>query len=416
MVEDEKQYQKVKAFRGDLDDLKAVVMYGGEPVSPGITTWQKLMEIGRAESDSELEERLRNMAINECCFLVYTSGTTGSPKGVMLSHDNLTFSAHMVVDNYELTVGGGERFISYLPLSHVAANVVDVFTVGAALACCYFADKDALKGSLVNTLREVRPTYFFGVPRVWEKIQEKMVAVGKANTGVKKALGDWAKRTGYDHSKKVMEVKKTKLSSSNAIRYSIIIRCIFQGNGTTSVQYLLANMLVYSAVKKSLGLDACKAAASAAAPLSKSTLEYFSSLDLRIIECYGMSEAGAQIGSTPSRLKFGTIGHTFRGTYTKLMDPKDDAYSTHSDDSSNSGKEQKSGEICLRGRNVMMGYLGQPEKTAEAIDPDGWLHSGDVGTIDDEGFISVTGRMKEILITAGGENVPPIIIEEEIKA
>jgi len=377
VVEDEKQYAKIKAFRDELPHLKAVVMYGADPISENVVSWKRLQQIGKQDTDDELHQRLRNMAINECCHMVYTSGTTGPPKGVMLSHDNLTMTGQITYDTYDLDQQEGDRYVSYLPLSHVAANAVDVFASLKARFAVYFADKDALKGSLINTLREVRPTYFFAVPRVWEKFEEAMVAIGRKNTGVKKVLVDWAKRVGSEHNQKILE-----------------------GNGVTSWRYLVANQLVYSTVKQSLGLDRVKKVASAAAPLSKETTEFFSSLDIRIIEIYGMSETcGPGCGTTLDHMKFGTIGRAMDHTEAKINEPGDDGV----------------GELCIRGRSVMMGYKDKPEKTLETIDEDGWVRSGDLGKLDKQGFFAVTGRIKELLITSGGENIPPFLIEDNIK-
>merc|ERR1740129_2285357 len=180
-----------------------IVQYTGKPSAPGVLSWDELLDIGDGEEDEALETRITGLAPNLCCHLVYTSGTTGPPKGVMLSHDNLTYTSRTLADVYQLK-DMEERFVSYLPLSHVAANIMDIFMVIQCLGTLYFANKDALKGTLTTTLKEAKPTVFFGVPRVWEKIREKMVEVGKANTGVKKAVGIWAKKTGLDHNRAVI--------------------------------------------------------------------------------------------------------------------------------------------------------------------------------------------------------------------
>lgn len=384
VVEDDKQLAKVLAVRDALPNLKVVVQYLGTPTKEGVMSWKDLMELGAAEGEEELEARLDKAAPNLCCHLVYTSGTTGPPKGVMLSHDNLTFTARTLVEHYGLQ-HTQERFVSYLPLSHVAANIMDIFMTVTCAGTLYFANRDALKGTLTTTLKEAKPTVFFGVPRVWEKIREKMVEVGKSNTGVKKAVGIWAKKTGLDHN-----------------------RAMIGGRETNSLSFKVANKLVYKKVKEALGFGQTHSFFSAAAPISADVIDYFLSLDIKILEIYGMSEiSGPQTGNDYQHYRVGTIGKDLPGFHTKL-----DSHSVENSEVCPSG----GGELCMRGRNVFMGYLRDPEKTREAFDSDGWHHSGDVGTVDTEMYYTVTGRIKEIIITAGGENIPPIIIEDMVKA
>ncbi|XP_023331008.1 long-chain-fatty-acid--CoA ligase ACSBG2 [Eurytemora carolleeae] len=382
IVEDHTQLSKILAIRDKLPNLLHIVQYSGEPTEAGVLSWSQLMEVGKKEKDTELEARLKNLAPNLCCHLVYTSGTTGPPKGVMLSHDNLTFTARTLVEHYGLT-WGEERLVSYLPLSHVAANIMDLFMFTSCAGTIYFANRDALKGTLISTLKEAKPTIFFGVPRVWEKVREKMLLVGKANTGIKKAVGIWAKKTGLEHN-------KARLS----------------GRKSAKLSYKLADKIVFSKIKDELGFSQTHSFFSAAAPLAQEVIDYFLSLNIRIWEIYGMSEiSGPQTGNDNTNYRPGTIGKDLAGFHTKL-------------DRNSAGVSEicpEGGELCMRGRNVFMGYLGNQEKTLEVFDGDGWHHSGDVGKQDQDGFFIITGRIKEILITAGGENVPPFIIENMVK-
>jgi len=382
VVEDQKQLAKILEVRESLPELRHIIQYTGTPTTEGVLSWKQLLELGRKQEEKELDARLERMGPNLCCHLVYTSGTTGPPKGVMLSHDNLTFTARTLCNHYGL-LDMQERFVSYLPLSHVAANIMDIFMATQCLGTVYFANRDALKGTLVSTLKEAHPTVFFGVPRVWEKVQEKMIQVGKANTGFKKAFGSWAKKTG-------LEYNKAKLGGRNGAKLS----------------FKIADKMVFSKVKEELGFGQTHSFFSAAAPISRDVLDYFMSLDIKILEIYGMSEiSGPQTGNSYDKLKPGTIGKDLEGFHSRL-------------DKSAPGAAEVcpgAGELCMRGRNVFMGYLGNEEKTREAFDADGWHHSGDVGTVDSEGFYTITGRIKEILITAGGENVPPFIIEDMVK-
>jgi len=384
VVEDDSQLQKILAVKSELPDLKAIIQYTGKPKHEGVLSWQELLEKGKNESDEALDQRLKQVCINQCCHLVYTSGTTGPPKAAMLTHDNLTYTATCTTQAYQLKDKGQEKVVSYLPLSHIAASLMDIFVMMICQGSTYFADKGALKGTLTTTLKEVVPTLFFGVPRVYEKIQEKMLEVGRANKGLKKQIGQWAKKTGLEHNQNVLN--GTGMSMSSELKYKI------------------ADKVVFQKVKTALGVQKCKSFFVAAAPISNETLAYFMSLDIRIFDIYGMSEcAGPQTFNCKEYQKLGSIGRTLPGCQTKI--------STIGD-----GEEDSiSGEILMQGRNVMMGYLNQPEKTDEAITKSGWLRSGDLGTVDDAGFFKITGRAKEILITAGGENIAPIPIEDSIK-
>ena len=253
------------------------------------------------------------------------------------------------------------------------------------LGCAtYFCQPDALKGSLTVTMREVKPTVFFGVPRVWEKVQEKLLQLARQTVGIKKSLATWAKGLGLEHCK----------------------RAQFGGQGGAPFGYGCANSLILMKIKEALGLDQCKGNFTAAAPIAPETLWYFATLDIPVYEVFGQSECtGPHTVSCTGSWKVGTCGRPMRGTVSKI-DPA-------------------TGELCYRGRHIFMGYMYMPDKTAETIDAEGYLHSGDVAEFDDDndanvrapsGFMRITGRIKELIITAGGENVPPVLIENEMKA
>ncbi|XP_066603794.1 very long-chain-fatty-acid--CoA ligase bubblegum isoform X2 [Prorops nasuta] len=372
VVEDAKQLEKILEIKKNLPLLKAIIQYDGIVQEKNVYSWSELLEIGKNESDDKLESVLKTIAANECCTLVYTSGTVGNPKGVMLSHDNLLHNARGIIKYVDLK-SGCEVIVSFLPLSHVAAQVVDIFTSLYMGGTIYFADKNALKGSLVDTLTVARPTAFLGVPRVWEKIYEKMQEVARNNGPIKTWIANWAKAQGLQYN----------MNKMNGIDYK-------------HWGYVIAKWLVFNKVKAALGLDRCKLFATAAAPLSTEVKKYFMSLDIPIMEAYGMSEcSGAHTLSTEKKYRLGSVGCVMKGLKTKL------------DNLDNTGE----GEICMAGRHIFMGYLNDPEKTKEAKDEEGWLHSGDLGRIDIDRFLYVTGRIKELIITAGGENIPPVHIE-----
>ncbi|XP_026677759.1 very long-chain-fatty-acid--CoA ligase bubblegum [Diaphorina citri] len=198
VVEDDKQLEKILKVKAQCPKLKAIVQYEGKPDKPGVISWDELMELGRAAPDESLDRVLETIATNECCTLVYTSGTEGASKPVMLSHDNITFNAACIIQYFKLE-SAALSVISFLPLSHIAAQTVDIYSVMTVAATLWFADKNALKGSLINTLLEVRPHVFLAVPRVWEKIHEKLMAVGKQTTGVKRWIANYAKSTSLQH-------------------------------------------------------------------------------------------------------------------------------------------------------------------------------------------------------------------------
>jgi len=383
VVDDSKQMDKIKQIRHKLPHLKAAIQTQ-PPYAPyvkredGYYRWAELEEMDVEDVKPELEKRLSETYVNECCCLVYTSGTVGSPKGVMLSHDNLTFDAYTIGMRLPCFVPGNETIVSYLPLSHVAAQMVDIIMTLTYGVTVYFADKDALKGSLVNTLQEARPTRLLGVPRVYEKIMEKMVQVGGNAPAVLRMLAQWAKASTLQHH---LDLQANRPSNS--------------------WQYKVAKNLVLTKIKQKLGLNRCMSLVTAAAPISVDVKKYFMSLDLPLMEAFGMSEtSGAHTLTAPDPPNFETIGRPLDGCETKIENPD----------------EKKQGEILMRGRHVFMGYINEEAKTKEALDEDGWNHSGDVGYLDDNGFMYITGRIKELLITAGGENIPPVHIEHLVKS
>lgn len=266
----------------------------------------------------------------------------------MLSHDNIYWSAMTLIKAGKLRPKV-EVGISYLPLSHIAGLLCDMFMGIFSMATVVFADKMALKGTLVETLKEARPTAFFGVPRVWEKIMEGMQDKGRAANGLKKRVAIACKNAGMKYH---LQNRKT-------------------------LMYAVGKKAIYGKVREALGLDRCRLFCSSAAPVGHETLKFFLGFDIVIREGYGMSEtAGAHCVMVCDKPKLGCVGQTYAGAETKLTNQAVDG----------------NGEICMRGRNLMMGYLNREDKTTEAIDNDGWLHSGDIGSMDPEGYVYITGK------------------------
>uniref|UniRef100_A0A1S4GYP3 long-chain-fatty-acid--CoA ligase n=2 Tax=gambiae species complex TaxID=44542 RepID=A0A1S4GYP3_ANOGA len=382
VVDDAKQMEKICSIRQNLPHLKTVIQTM-PPYAPyvkrddGFYRWSELEEMNVDDVEEEFNRRLANIAINQCCCLVYTSGTVGNPKGVMLSHDNFTWDSYAIGKRLHQIRYAEEVLVSFLPLSHVAAQMVDIFLTLQFACTVYFADKDAMKGTLLHTLQEAKPTRMLAVPRVYEKIQEKMLAIGAQSGAAKKLVAGWAKSVTLQHHLDAME-----------------------GKPTNSWQYRLVKNYILSKVKDALGFSRCLTLATAAAPMDRETKKYFMSLDLPIMEAFGMSEtSGAHSLTAPDSYNFDTIGKPLGGCETKIDKPD----------------ERGHGEICMRGRHVLMGYIGEEGKTREAVDDDGWMHSGDVGYLDEAGFMYITGRIKELIITAGGENIPPVHVENLVK-
>lgn len=375
VVENESQLKKIMQIRAELPKLKAIVQWLGQvPNEPGVYSWEAFLNLGNGVPQEQVQARIEAQKPTQVCTLIYTSGTTGPPKAVMLSHDNCTWTTEAL--NVVLNATPVDTFVSYLPLSHIAAQMCDIYVPAAFGASVYFAKPDALKGSLGETLKEVRPTIFLGVPRVWEKIADKMKEIGKSSGTVRRYIAQWARSVG--------------LYGGYAL----------QRNAQVPWGWWLANTVVFNKVRQALGLDRARLLGTAAAPISKETLDFFLSLNIPIYEIYGMSETtGPQTATYPGHLRTGSAGIAIPGTEMKIENP--DA--------------EGNGEICWRGRHVFLGYMKNDQATAEAVDAEGFLHSGDIGKLDADGFLYITGRIKELIITAGGENIPPVILEEEIK-
>eukprot|EP00117_Sycon_ciliatum_P028595 scpid46201/ scgid22946/ Long-chain-fatty-acid--CoA ligase ACSBG2; Acyl-CoA synthetase bubblegum family member 2 len=378
IVENAHQLGKILQILDSCSKVKAIVQYKGEVKEEqkrdNVFTWTDFLEQGKDVTDADLDERIEAQKPENVCTLIYTSGTTGNPKAVMVTHDNITWTGRALAATAD--VSHTDRIITYLPLSHVAAQVNDIHSPLSVGASVHFAQPDALKGSLRKTLHAVHPTLFLGVPRVWEKIEVGLRSQMDATGGVKGAIGRWARGIGLEGG------------------YSK------QKGGETPFGWWFANKMVFETIKQKMGLDECRGMYTAAAPISKSTLEFFLSVGIPIFEVYGMSECtGPQTISREGMHRLGSCGAKMNGTEMKILSPDEDG----------------NGEICYRGRHIFLGYLNNEEKTREAVDEEGWLHSGDIGKVDEDGFLHITGRLKELLITAGGENVAPVPIENKMK-
>ena len=391
-VEDDTQRAKIEEVLAQLPKLKCIVQWGGnlsalpkETSCPTegtkqipVYTWDAWMDLGKDVSQSAVDARIEDTNPGECCSLIYTSGTTGPPKAVMISHDNAVWTCH-AGENCMGGVDNDDRIISYLPLSHIAAQIMDCVTPVLTGLRIYFALPDALKGTLAIQLQAIRPTTFFGVPRVWEKIYEKMMQVAKTP----------AKNCKERQIKKIAKWAKGQAFRRNlAAQYGCTSRM-------PKRRYRVAHKIL-SKVHEKLGLDQCRGCFTGAAPIQRQILDYFASIDLPIYEIFGQSEcSGPHTMNYPGYWKMGTCGQPLRGTETRI--------------------DKDTGELQYRGRHIFMGYLKNAEATSSTISREGWLCSGDQAKLDGDHFLSITGRLKELIITAGGENIPPVLIEDEMK-
>jgi long-chain acyl-CoA synthetase len=284
----------------------------------------------------------------------------------MLSHHNLAWTADLAVTLVEQS--DEDCGLSYLPLSHIAEQMFTIHGPITAGGKVYFAESVE---KMPDNLKEVQPTIFFGVPRVWEKFHAGVSAKLKDATGIKAALVSFARDVGTRASE--AHCRGEELGGLHALRYK------------------LANKLIFSKLKPALGLGRARICVSGAAPIAPDVLEFMASLDVVIHEVYGQSEdCGPTTFNLPGITRFGTVGQRIEGIEVKIAED---------------------GEILVRGPNVFMGYYKDEAATAEALDADGWLHSGDLGSFSRSGYLTITGRKKDIIITAGGKNIAPKNIE-----
>jgi long-chain acyl-CoA synthetase len=372
LVENEAQWAKIASVRDELPHLRHVITMRGTAVDdPMVLGWDDFLARGdKTPAERALDQRLDDLRPDTVSTYIYTSGTTGRPKAVMLTQDNMAWTARQACELASCT--HGDRVVSYLPLSHVAEQMFTIHISAVAGYPVYYAESlDKLNANLV----EVRPTIFFGVPRVWEKFHAGVVEKLAENTGLKAKL----------------------IEAATALGRRVVPRRYGQALGVSipdGFRYVAFEKLVYSKVQDGLGLDAARMCVSGAAPVSQEVLEFFAGFGLPIYEVYGQSEdCGPTTFNHPGRMRFGTVGPAFPGVEVKIADD---------------------GEIIVRGRNVFAGYAKDPEATAEAL-ADGWLHTGDLGEFDADGFLSITGRKKDIIITAGGKNVAPKLLEGGIR-
>jgi len=372
LVSDREQLAKALTVKKALPNLRIVTMdCPAEPASD-VMTFDEVMKLGEASplSDADYEERWRSIQPNDWASIIYTSGTTGDPKGAILSHRNFTSNVEAAQD--VLTFQPGDVILSFVPLNHVMGRLADHYlplSCGATVA--YVESLRRLRQNLV----EVKPHYMVLVPRVFELFQEGLLGHIAKEPSFKQKLFHWALSVGKRRFERV--AKRRGLSP--------LLAC----------QWWLASRLVFRKIRERLGLERLKFFSSGSAPLPQATAEFFSAIGLTILEGYGLTETSPLVAvNRPSWVKFGTVGLPVKGVEVKIAED---------------------GEILVRGPNVMQGYYNRPKETAEAIDKEGWLHTGDIGELDEDGFLKITDRKKDLLVLAIGKKVAPQPIENRLK-
>ncbi len=371
VVENAQQWEKIARMRDQLPALRRVVlMRGAAPIDdPLVSTWEEFLATADAVDDAEIDRRVESLEPAGLATLIYTSGTTGPPKGVMLSHENLAWTAGIAADLVKARPG--DVMLSYLPLSHIAEQMFSIHGAATRGLVLYFAE--AME-KVPENLREAQPDVFFGVPRIWEKFHTVVSGRMREATGAKAVVARWARAVATD--------VHTLLDRGDAVPAWL------------AAQHALANRLVFAKFKAAVGLARARVCVSGAAPVDRDVLAFFTSLDLPVREVYGQSEGtGPTSFNRVGETRLGTVGMPLPGVTVRIADD---------------------GEILVQGPNVFLGYFKDAAATAATLD-DGWLRSGDLGELDEAGYLKITGRKKEILITSGGKNITPKNIEEDLK-
>ena len=371
-AEDQKQLAKLKQEQARLPRIRQVVLFDGEGDGGWVLSLEDLKRRGReqkARTPGELQGRKTQARREELATILYTSGTTGVPKGVMITHDNMLFAAEVVVGTGLLS--REDSHLLFLPFAHSFAQIIKAawFSSGMTMIFAESVDK------LVDSAGETGPTILSAVPRVYEKAFNTVVTSGMANPGLQGALFRMAMR-----------------------EFELYAKAKEKGESYSSLAFAIARKLVFSKVRERLSKrfgGRIAAFVSGGAPLARKIAYFFDLLGFHVLEGYGLTETIALTSvNLPGQNKLGTVGRPFPGVEVKIA---------------------ADGEILERGRNVMRGYLGQPEATAEVIDKDGWFHTGDIGEIDPDGYLKITDRKKDLIKTSGGKYIAPQAIENALK-
>ena len=372
VVSDQEQLEKIRGVRGDLPSLRHVIICDGDPGED--LSFDALVEEGRQIEESQGREKfdqlLKSPKPDDLATIVYTSGTTGDPKGAMLTHGNLT--SNVVAAGELLPMREGDIALCILPLTHILERMVDFVLLNRG---CGIAYNDDLT-NVAQSLQEIRPHFFAAVPRLYEKMQARILDTVAEAPKVRQMIFDWAIGVGKKRLPYVVEDREDEMP------------------GTLKLKSALAKKLVFGKIVDRLG-GRVRFMISGGAPLSAELAAFFVGAGLQIYEGYGLTETSPVIAvNYPGHRRLGTVGPVI---------PKVEVHIA------------EDGEILTRGPHVMKGYWNKPEATAEAIDEDGWFHTGDIGHIDEDGFLKITDRKKDIIVNAYGKNIAPQPLEGMLK-
>ncbi|MBB2915271.1 long-chain acyl-CoA synthetase [Streptosporangium becharense] len=357
----------------DLPGLRRIIMLEDAPSGDRFLSWDDFLALGRerlAADPAAVEARWRAVTAEDTITVLYTSGTTGNPKGVPLTHANVFFEVAATNRMANLPTKGTQ--VSYLTYAHIAERVLSLYLPLFKLSHVYFCTDLAQLGTVLG---QVKPVLFFGVPRVWEKMMARLQALLATQP----------------------EEQQENVRAAMAAGLAYIEACQYGRTPSPEVRaaYEQADASLLSIIRSLIGFDNAGWLATAAAPMPLEVQRFFAGLGLKVLDVYGMTETtGAFTANAPDRFKLGTVGPAGPGVEVRIAED---------------------GEILTRSPANTRGYLNRPEATAELLDEDGWLHTGDVGSIDEDGFISIVDRKKELIITSGGENISPANIENHLK-
>ena len=373
-VGEREHLEKVLQVRGDIPNLREVVIFDDlESPAEGVLNLKKVMEAGGGyDGKAEFDARIRDIKPSDLATIIYTSGTTGDPKGVMLSHSNIISNVNQLYSVDPELFKEEHTLLSFLPLSHSFERTVGYYSaLNAGKKVCFAEDFS----KILQNMQEVRPTLIVSVPRLYEKIHAGILAKVSQAPPVKKALFNWAMSLARKNLPYICNDRPRK--------------------GLFAIQYALADKIIFSKLKAALGMDRLRFALSGGGPLSVSDAEFFLGMGIKVCEGFGLTETSPVThGNKPDHIKPGTVGPALKDTLVKIGE---------------------GGEVLIKGPQVMMGYYKNEEATKEVFTEDGYFRTGDIGEIDSEGYLKITGRIKDIIVTSGGKNISPQNIENSLK-
>ena len=376
-VENEEQLDKWLRFKDNARDLIKVIVWDTEGLrqfkDPMVMTFDELLALGQKASEENPEmfdQRIAEIEPEDLAALIYTSGTTGPPKGAMLTHRNCLWMGHAITTNNPME--GTDEIMSFLPLCHIFEQL---FTVLAHISVGHIVNFIESPDTIAENMIEISPTVGHAVPRIWEKYFSVIM--------IRMADATWFKRLVFYNALKIGKNRAKLAMNFKPVPFYL------------EFLYKLAYLTVFRKLKERMGFDRIRIAYSGAAPIAPDILYFFQSIGVNLVEGYGQTEGtGVTTTARIGRVKFGTVGEPLDGVQVKIADD---------------------GEILVKSPGVFKGYFKNPKATAETI-VDGWLHSGDVGEIDEDGYLKITDRKKDIIVTAGGKNITPQYIENKLKA